>query len=234
MKKHILTVLALAAAMSGIAAEQGTKKVKKEGGEKKTWSLLQLGWYEPAQIVEREVPIYGLKLNLIHSGNDVVYGLDGGIISDIADMRGIQMNLINQITSRFSGVQMAFINTLDASYGVEENEKYDLGKNYGVSMGVLLNYNEGMKQRGVDLAGLISLHGYDNDFAGVRASLFNRSRGEVSGVELGAVNWTENCDGGLQLGLVNYAVNLRGLQIGLLNITEEPGVKVLPILNGRL
>jgi hypothetical protein len=222
--------------------EAARKKAESEGreyaahplvAEETGWSALQLGWHAPAQTVRKEIPVYGLKLNLIQSENNVVRGADLGFISDIGEMKGVQVNFINSVSTSFHGIQLGLSNSLDASATGEEEQASMLGKSRGLHLGIVLNHSEAMDQIGAELAFIANIHGHDNVFKGLRVACINRSFGEVSGMELGILNWDENFNRGLQIGLVNYAVNLRGLQLGLLNITEEEGIKVLPIVNGR-
>jgi hypothetical protein len=104
----------------------------------------------------------------------------------------------------------------------------------------------GTTLRGVSVAGLgatggTEIQGFAAAFAHVRAklsiegftaSLWNRTD-DMTGVAIGYANTFERRQRGLSIGLVNYAVELEGVQLGLLNIAENNrGIfRVLPLVN---
>lgn len=57
--------------------------------------------------------------------------------------------------------------------------------------------------------------------------------GELRGAALAAVNWFKGTQTGLAIGIVNYTWDLKGLQIGIVNIVRSnpPGRRVLPLAN---
>ena len=92
----------------------------------------------------------------------------------------------------------------------------------------LINHTTRGKSMGVQF-GFIGLA--DADYVGWQGNGINITKGNVEGLQWGAVNYA-NYANGLQLGLVNYAVSMRGIQIGLINIIKQNGqFPVFPIVN---
>jgi hypothetical protein len=89
------------------------------------------------------------------------------------------------------------------------------------------------------------LAGIGHDFSGLQWTAVGYNTGTLKGVQLGAVNFTGGpesgwvqCCGifngandfeGLQFSVVNYAKQLKGLQLGLINIITEGGFLGLPV-----
>lgn len=76
-----------------------------------------------------------------------------------------------------------------------------VGDSSGFSIAYLLNYSENYK--------------------GVNWGFVNYTKGDFLGWQSGTINYTANNFTGLQTGAVNYADQLKGLQLGLFNFTEE-------------
>ncbi len=54
---------------------------------------------------------------------------------------------------------------------------------------------------------------------------------EAQGVQVGAFNIAMEEVEGVQIGVVNYAGRLKGIQLGLINISAENGLPVMPVFN---
>jgi len=59
---------------------------------------------------------------------------------------------------------------------------------------------------------------------------------DLGGVSISSVNYVDGPQIGVSIGIVNYARELRGFQLGLLNIAKNNprGLRVLPVLNAHL
>jgi hypothetical protein len=98
-----------------------------------------------------------------------------------------------------------------------------IGASAGLSVGIL-NYAETYK--GLQWAFVNYTEGnfsgwQGGPFFGLLASALNYTGGEMTGLQIGLVNYAGNLTG-LQLGIVNYAAEAdAGVQIGLVNIMPE-------------
>ena len=126
-----------------------------------------------------------------------------------------------------------------------------------IDVGVLGNVADG-NLIGVELAGLYNRVGssdgaiqaacimnqVEHDFCGVQLGLVNNVRGDMEGLQAGAINLTQDGTGiqmgvfnraerfsGLQIGVANYAYQLQGVQIGVFNVIEDSNIPFLPIVN---
>jgi len=128
------------------------------------------------------------------------------------EMKGLQFGIKN-IADRLTGVQFGGWNeTKMDAYRTDKGLQLSYfinGSNifYGVQIGVLFNICE-------------ELHG-------VQASLFNiiddHGRGKAKGIQLGAMNGSDNMNG-VQLGLGNISdYRMKGVQIGLLFCEANEG-----------
>jgi hypothetical protein len=76
------------------------------------------------------------------------------------------------------------------------------------------------------------------------AGIINNVTHEMTGLELGAVNWADGCFGvqagvlnvasttvGAQIGVLNFTGDLHGVQIGVLNFSGSGGAWIFPIIN---
>ena len=98
----------------------------------------------------------------------------------------------------------------------------------GVDVGLVGRVRENMN--GLQVAAASSV---GTDVAGAQLGLLNFVEADYSGFQLGLWNDVGGAVAGFQLGLVNFAGQLKGLQVGLLSVIEEPhpADKCLPIVN---
>ncbi len=87
--------------------------------------------------------------------------------------------------------------------------------------------------RGIVLAGVATGGKYVRGLMAAIGCNMIVDAGELSGAALAAVNWFKGTQTGLAIGIVNYTWDLKGLQIGLVNIVRNnpPGRRVLPVAN---
>ncbi len=173
---------------------------------------------------------------------NVLWGVNGGV-------EGIEVGgLFNHITNNVHGVQVAgFGNTVG-------------GNTIGTQVSGLFNINRGAVQ-GVQAAGLFNITGETDavqaagafnitkaDFAGVQAAgLFNVSRGKADGVQIsslfnvaqgktrsqlsGLFNVAHDVEINQISALFNAGKNVKGLQIGLINIADSTSGVPIGLLN---
>lgn len=97
-----------------------------------SFTPFQLGiWGPKAQLCEQGTPVWGLRLNLLKSQNDEVFGLDLGLVSDIGEADAISLNAVNtavslkggqagiynRVACEALGVQLGLYNLCDSVYG---------------------------------------------------------------------------------------------------------------------
>ena len=58
------------------------------------------------------------------------------------------------------------------------------------------------------------------EMTGLQLGAVNITKGDVTGVQCGWVNYAENATG-LQFGIVNYTQTMKGVQLGVVNIIKE-------------
>lgn len=117
----------------------------------------------------------------------------------------------------------------------------------GLSIGSFYDRTEGNFE-GVKLGWFLlplTFNSVGGNMTGVQWGLVNMVEKDMTGAQLGGVNFTNTGTGlqfgffnkaekikGLQFGFVNMAKNLQGLQIGLVNMADNSELfEVLPILN---
>ena len=130
-------------------------------------------------------------------------------------MRGIQVSsLMNFVRGHSTGAQISLGMNISKSY------------TDGAQIGTLLNYS-GKLLSGVQLGFVANVAAGSTQ--GVQLALYNRTRDELSGFQLGAINLAHDIEGknsimetestGMQIGLVNYSKTMNGFQIGLINLS---------------
>jgi len=135
---------------------------------------LQIGvWGQDAQLFDQAVPVWGLRLNLLLSQNDDVFGLDAGFFSRIGQADAISLNLYNSAVT-LKGAQFGVYNTVSREA-------------VGLQAGF---YN-------VDDAsiagGQIGLVNVAQSVGGFQIGLFNRCI-SMAGVQIGFINIIEDAE----------------------------------------
>lgn len=157
------------------------------------------------------------------------WGFLAGVLSAnvAADLTGVQCCLggLNMAAKDGKGLQLGGLFN-----GVGGEFK---GGQLGIGINIV-----GADCKAGQLAGLVNIA--DGSFEGVQLSaLFNslgnskNGRGYGTGLQIGAINRAAGYASGLQIGVVNYAENLKGFQIGIINVNRKSPVKFLPVVNAR-
>ena len=81
---------------------------------------LQLSICPPAQLMQEDTDIIGLKLNLPYGYNRSVRGFDLGVVGGAENCEAIQINLFNIVPGRARGLSFGFINLVGNCEGVQE------------------------------------------------------------------------------------------------------------------
>jgi hypothetical protein len=164
---------------------------------------VQLALFNPIQIFSEEDSIQYFRWNFIYGVNADVRGLDIGLVNQTTgSQRGLQSGLVN-VTQEFHGWQNGFVNS---------NEGSD--KSIGLQTGFISYVN--------------------GDFSGLQWGTFNIVKGEYHGTQVGLFNSAGDLHG-LQVGFINYADSIsEGVQIGLANVNEaKDPFWILPFVNGK-
>jgi hypothetical protein len=70
---------------------------------------LQVSVFPPAQLVSEDTEVDGLRLDIPYGRNDVVRGLDIGLVGEVTeDMTGLQLQLFSSMAKEVKGAQFSF------------------------------------------------------------------------------------------------------------------------------
>jgi hypothetical protein len=141
-----------------------------------------------------------------------------GAVNTCGIMDGAQLaGLVNYAAADVTGAQLAGL--------VNYTPKFVLGAQ------VAGCYNGAAAAKGLQL----SLFGNraEKEFIGYQITGFYNRAGDARGVQVGLYNRAGERMSGFQFGLVNCCAHLRGVQLGLLNISFRQDWPVLPVLNVR-
>lgn len=131
---------------------------------------LQIGLSgDPLQIFASDCELTGLKLNLPYANNDIVRGIDVGLISGGGEFSAIRLNALNLSESRSSGLEIGVLN-------------WDAGDVVGLQLGL---FNRAEYAHGLQL-GLIN---YANHLRGLQIGLVNYIAHTHAAGILPFVNW---------------------------------------------
>jgi hypothetical protein len=130
---------------------------------------------------------------------------------------GLQVALINEAATDFTGIQIGLCN-------------------WGESRAGKLNDLSGVLNIGpqtiVGIGRTLSRHDGVGELRGLQLGLLNKAA-DMYGVQCGLIWNDAQRARGLQLGLVNSAETMTGLQIGLLNIIQDSPAHMLPFINAH-
>lgn len=133
---------------------------------------LQIGIWPPVQTVCPDSDVKGLKLNLPYGDNELVQGLDVGVVSGSELFGGIQVNLANWVRELATGIQVGLVNRN--------------GSLEGLSIGLINAVDR-------DFAGLqIGILNQAETAGGVQIGLVNTAESMV-GIQIGLVNVMRDC-----------------------------------------
>ena len=136
----------------------------------------------------------------LYDRDTVIEGLDLAIWGE-NEQRSLTLGFIHGSKNDSAGVSIGLVNYSDnykgAQFGI-----YNTGNNFSGYSGAIVNIHRG-------------------NFTGWQNGAYNRVHGKMTGFQSAYVNVTKEMSG-LQLGLVNYAEMMNsGLQIGLVNIIRN-------------
>jgi hypothetical protein len=135
---------------------------------------LQIGiWGPDAQLFEQDLPVWGLRLNLIQSQNDDVFGLDLGFLSRIGEADALSFNLYNSAVT-LKGGQVGIYNTVSSEA-------------VGLQLGF---YNVDESSIAGGQLGLVNVA---QSVAGCQLGLFNRCI-SMQGIQIGLINIIEDAE----------------------------------------
>jgi hypothetical protein len=138
-----------------------------------SFTPLQISVLPVAQIFREDLPVRGIRLNLVYGRQQWVTGLDAGFFNEVRqDMSGLGVGIVNLSYGDASGVQLALTNSVD-------------GRFRGLQT-ALANVNEG-DLSGIQLGGL----NVTEDGSGMQLGLWNRAS-SLKGVQLGLININAN------------------------------------------
>ena len=185
-----------------------------------------------AAVAERNmtgISVAGLAI----AGEDEINGLAaslGSIISD-GDINGVALGAVGLLGLRSSRS--------------EDDEGYSRSLDISPSFtGIRARNVRWLAIHGMDIRAEDSLLGMgisgialraDEIRGGAVAGIVVKTR-DLGGVSISSVNYVDGPQIGVSIGIVNYARELRGFQLGLLNIAKNNprGLRVLPVLNAHL
>ena len=192
------------------------------------WTPVMLSLVTPVQAPSCDYGVKGFRLSLLYGDCTDFAGLDISVIGHAdKDFTGFGIGAVNVVDDKFLGAQVGAIN-----WNINENVPWGR-RSIGAQIG-LVNYCEtfcGLQDGVVNVAG--------GSFCGLQSAPFNMTA-NLQGMQLGwwfllGVNVVSGEMSGCQVGLVNYAEKVKGgLQIGFVNVIGENGwLPVLPVVNGH-
>jgi len=232
--------------LSAMAIAAGTFAEEIDDVERKP-TPIDLGLMMGLKLPPYERDVWGLKLNILHSHELNVYGLDTGFIGcNTGDAAGLQANVFNWVDGAAYGVQIGGVGNYVTGdfYGLQIGGllSYNLGETYGAQLS-LLNFDTafcGLEVGGLNwnYAGMtgIQLGVVDverHDVTGAQVGAFNFCRGNVTGGQIGVFNFVNGTGHGFQLGLVNAAQRFYGVQVGLVNVNIFGRLPIMVIANAN-
>jgi hypothetical protein len=194
------------------------------------------------------VQIGGLYNDVWKNGEGVQISVGYNQIQE--ELNGVQIGgFVNVVHQNIKGIQLSPL----YNFGKKSMSGFQLGGFHnrvlqtfkGLQFAVLYNQTNG-EFKGMQLAGLFN--NLNNNFNGLQFSTgYNRIKNKLTGWQIGAVNTATQVKGtqlallgnftrkevnGLQVGgIFNYTKNLKGLQIGLINIADTSSGYSLGLIN---
>ena len=187
--------------------------------------------------VTMEDSFNGIQCSGIGSVNNVQFnGIQMScLVSYSENINGVQFGgLVSKINHSYNGIQSGLLWTYSENGNGLQIGGLGGGAVCGMSLiGLRLNSQQKSESYGVVISALSIGKNFFGDFYnvnGVQISGINLFTGKTKGVQIGMINITEEVKG-LQIGMINYASVLNGVQIGLVNIARNAKIQVLPVVN---
>lgn len=138
-----------------------------------SFTPVQIALLPVAQIFRSDVPVRGIRLNLVFGAQEDVAGLDVGFFNDVTqEVSGIGAGVVNLSRGDATGIQLAMANSVEGRFR---------GFQAGFS-----NVNEGTL-RGAQVGAL----NVTEDGSGFQLGLYNRAS-SMKGIQLGLINFNDN------------------------------------------
>jgi len=135
-----------------------------------------------------------------------------------SDVYGLRLACPYGVNRNVIGLDCGFWNTSTGKqYGLQLGglAAFRGGKTYGLNIGGIINFSEG-NEYGVSLAGI-----------------YNQASGSITGVQFAGILSKARRVVGLQFALITYCDDLRGVQIGLLNICPRSAIPCMLLINAK-
>lgn len=177
---------------------------------------VQIALANPLQIIPERFDVMGIRINVLYGKNENVSGLDVGLVNyTSARQEGLQAGGFNYAGDELAGVQVGAVNRAIAdSFGFQIGGFNSCATNLGGFQGGAVNMVSG-------------------DFYGYQSSgVVSVVKGDGAGLQTGVFNFAHGNFDGVQIGVVNSAADLRGVQIGLININSSSRfLSFCPVVN---
>lgn len=196
------------------------------------WTPLQVSLVYPIQVFPKETKVQGLRLNLLYGVNDAMSGIDLGLVNrTTGTTQGLQLGAFPyggiNITERLDGLQFA------GFFGGVNIAGQDVSGLQLAGMFAGVNFAKGA-MNGVQIAGILGGINMAGNLQGMQIAAFfigaNIAR-NTTGIQLATLYNQADEMKGLQVGLVNVCNRMTGVQIGLANIIKEGRLPFFPVVN---
>ena len=224
------------------------------------WTPLQVALWPPLQFPNTSCSVYGLSLGVFAVGTsenengkkfppgrneaDVIGLQVAGFSACSRELCGFQASIWRNIAVTIPlGLQVGCFNQCESGAGLQLALLNRANNDFtGIQVG-LCNFGEGKTawvennhSRTGDRLASFGHHSSSNegvtDMRGLQLGLMNKAL-DLYGLQCGLIwNYAEHGNG-LQIGLVNIADTMTGVQIGLVNIIKENPMLFLPIINAH-
>lgn len=233
MIRKFMIAAAVVAAMTASFAADAEEDIETQGVGAVGWTPVQVGLFAPVSLPWGfDWDVKGFELDLFYAETVQLQGLSVcGIATRTRDeLRGVSfVGLCNWNEKDVYGINT----TLGVNLGFEDV--------YGIQLGAF-SMRKDMKGVDINFVGSHSINYYGvqvggicnftlEEFKGVDVALGLSMTKELTGAQLGGINFTHKLTG-TQIGFFNIAEECPcGIQLGLVNIIMDNKVKVLPITN---
>jgi hypothetical protein len=171
--------------------------------------------------------------NNIKVDSGTVYGLQAaGLVSKSTNLYGIKIGgFVSDCDRKLYGISIGGLSSYNGSgVGLCISSIYSAnyrGQFYGLLASGVLTYSEYMKGLQISPINIAS------NVSGMQIGGINYISNNLRGLQIGAFNESENVYG-VQIGVFNYCRTLKGLQIGVINNLENASIlklNIIPLIN---
>lgn len=237
MKKFIILLV-------GVLCISFTGKVQAQTQAPST--PVQFSLFDPVQWPDNTHDVKGVSLGLVYSAKNNMTGVDlinGSKIT--GDLKGVHWGLFSVVDGHMTGWQESLWSTVEGDVkGLQGGLLYSRATNVkGLqgSWGLAMAEGDFVGLQGSFIASIVQgkmtgwqsgLYAKANDLTGLQTAAVCMVDETLVGVQFGGIYNYAGKVKGLQFGLVNVTENLAGLQIGLINVNKKGDpFKFFPIAN---